>query len=126
MPHPSLPNISSPDAPDVREILLSVFETSLRAQLAAVRKLKGSDASGGEQQAADVRRRGKGRSQVDMAHDILAAARSPLHISTLLDRIQASFGVKIDSESLVSSLSKRVARKDRFKRTAPNTFALLK
>ena len=61
-----------------------------------------------------------------MAHDILAATRSPLHISTLLERIQASFGVKIDSESLVSSLSKRVARKDRFKRTAPNTFGLLK
>jgi hypothetical protein len=126
MPHPSLPNSSSPDAPDVREILLTVFENSLRAQLAAVRKLRGSAAPGDEPQAAGVARRRKGRSQVDMAHDILAAARSPLHISTLLERIQASFGVKIDSESLVSSLSKRVARKDRFKRTAPNTFGLLK
>ena len=126
MPHPSLPHSSPPDAPDVREILLSVFETSLRAQLSAVRKLRGQGAPGAEPQAGGVRRRRKGRSQVDMAHDILAAARSPLHISTLIERIKASFGVNIDSESLVSSLSKRVARKDRFKRTAPNTFALLK
>lgn len=126
MPHTSLPHSSPPDAPDVREILLSVFENSLRAQLAAVRKLRSPGDPGGEPQAGGVRRRRKGRSQVDMAADILAAARSPLHISALLERIQASFGVTIDSESLVSSLSKRVARKDRFKRTAPNTFGLLK
>jgi len=126
MPHPSAPDSPAPDPSGVREILLSIFENSLRAQLAAVRKLRGPGAPGDEPQAAAVRRRRKGRSQVDMARDILAAARSPLHISTLLERIQASFGVKIDSESLVSALSKRVARKDRFQRTAPNTFALRK
>jgi hypothetical protein len=59
-----------------------------------------------------------------MAFDILKKARAPLHISALLDRIQAHFGVTIDRESLVSSLTKKVARGDRFLRPEKNTFAL--
>ena len=42
-------------------------------------------------------------SQVDMAFDILRRARSPLHVSEIIDRIQAHFGVSVDRESLVSS-----------------------
>ena len=63
-------------------------------------------------------------SQVDMAYDILKKARVPLHVSAMLERIQAQFGVTIDRESLVSSLSKKVARGDRFLRPEKNTFAL--
>jgi hypothetical protein len=48
-----------------------------------------------------------------------------MHVSRLIAAIQESFDIAIDSESLVSALSKRVARNDRFTRTAPNTFALL-
>jgi uncharacterized protein YehS (DUF1456 family) len=59
-----------------------------------------------------------------MAYDILRKARAPLHISELLARIQASFGVTVDRESLVSSLTKKVARGDRFLRPAKNTFTL--
>ena len=60
-----------------------------------------------------------------MAYNILKKARSPLHISDLLQRIEATYSVSIDRESLVSSLSKKIARQDRFQRTAKNTFALL-
>jgi hypothetical protein len=60
-----------------------------------------------------------------MAFDILSEAKTPLHASVLLERIEKRFGARIDSESLVSALSKRVARKDRFARTAPNTFTTL-
>jgi hypothetical protein len=63
-------------------------------------------------------------SQVDMAFDILKKARSPLHVSDIIERIHAQFGVAIDRESLVSSLSKKVARGDRFLRPEKNTFAL--
>jgi len=49
-----------------------------------------------------------------MAFDILKKARSPLHVSDFLERIQSHFGVSVDRESLVSSLSKKVARSDRF------------
>jgi DNA-directed RNA polymerase delta subunit len=63
-------------------------------------------------------------SQVDMAYDILKKARAPLHISELLARIQATFHLSVDRESLVSSLTKKVARGDRFLRTGKNTFSL--
>ena len=103
---------------DLKESILSIFEASLEAQLRAVRRLR--------QSAPDATRpaRQKGLSQVDVAYDVLKKARSPLHISDLLVRIQASFGVAVDRESLVSSLTKKVARQDRFLRTEKNTFAL--
>jgi hypothetical protein len=42
----------------------------------------------------------------------------------LLERIRTTFGVQVDRESLVSSLTKKIARGDRFVRTEPNTFGL--
>jgi hypothetical protein len=101
---------------DLRDVFLSIFEASLYAQLRAVRRLRHGET------AATLRSR-KGRSQVDMAYDVLKKARSPLHVSELLARIQAFFGVTVDRESLVSSLSKKVARQDRFLRTGKNTFS---
>ncbi len=103
---------------DLKNVILAAFEASLEAQLRAVRRLRL-----GETQAAQPRRR-PGLSQVDMAFDILKKARSPLHVSTILERIQAQFGVSVDRESLVSSLTKKVTRGDRFLRPEKNTFAL--
>lgn len=103
---------------ETRDLILSVFEASLDAQLRAVRRLRQ-----GRPQAGPSRAR-KGLSQVDMAFDILRKARSPLHVSDILDRIQAQFGVIVDRESLVSSLTKKVARGDRFLRPERNTFSL--
>jgi hypothetical protein len=103
---------------DLRNTVLSAIEESLDAQLRAVRRLRKGQKPEGEV----VRRRGL--SQVDMAHDILRKAHSPLHIKDLLQRIRSSFGIEVDRESLVSSLTKKVARGDRFLRTEPNTFGL--
>lgn len=103
---------------DLKDLILSTFEASLEAQLRAVRRLRQGEPAVPESRAL------KGLSQVDMAFDILKKARSPLHISDLLDRIQAQFGVTVDRESLVSSLSKKVARGDRFLRPDKNTFSL--
>jgi hypothetical protein len=103
---------------DTKDIILGVFEASLDAQLRAVRRLRH-----GEPSAAAPRRR-QGLSQVDMAFDILKKARAPLHVSQILDRIQSHFGVAVDRESLVSSLTKKVARGDRFLRPERNTFSL--
>ena len=102
----------------LKEVLLGVFEASLDAQLRAIRRLRHGEAPG-----ATPRRR-KGRSQVDMAYDVLKKARGPLHVSEILARIQAGVGVTVDRESLVSSLTKKVARSDRFVRTEKNTFGL--
>jgi len=103
---------------ETKDLILSAFEASLEAQLRAVRRLRQ-----GQPDNATPRRR-KGLSQVDMAFDILKKARSPLHVSLILDRIQTQFGVRVDRESLVSSLTKKVAHSDRFLRPEKNTFAL--
>ena len=103
---------------DLKDSILSVFEASLEAQLRAVRRLRGSS------DAPVPKPRRAGLSQVDMAYDILKKARSPLHVSEILARIHAAFHVPVDRESLVSSLTKKVARGDRFLRTGKNTFGL--
>lgn len=103
---------------DLKDVILSTFEASLDAQLRAVRRLRRGAPAGA------TPRRQKGRSQVDMAYDVLKKARGPLHVSEILTRVQTSFGVAVDRESLVSSLSKKVGRGDRFVRTAKNTFGL--
>lgn len=103
---------------DIKDIILSAFEASLEAQVRAIRRLRQ-----GQTEQTQPRPK-KGRSQVDMAHDILKKARTPLHVSEMIDRIQAQFGVAVDRESLVSSLSKKVARQDRFLRPEKNTFSL--
>jgi len=102
---------------ETKDLILSIFEASLEAQLRAVRRLRQGQPTG------EPRRR-KGLSQVEMAFDILKKARSPLHVSDILTRIQSQFGVSIDRESLVSSLTKKVARGDRFLRPEKNTFSL--
>jgi hypothetical protein len=103
---------------DIRDVVLSAFEASLEAQLRAIRRLR-------QDQTEEAQPRpSKGRSQVDMAYDILKRVRTPLHVSEIIDRIQTQFGVAVDRESLVSSLSKKVARQDRFLRPEKNTFSL--
>ena len=61
-----------------------------------------------------------------MAYDVLRKADEPLHITDLLERIHSAFGVRIDRDSLVSSLAKKISRGDRFVRTERNTFGLRK
>jgi len=101
---------------EIRDIILETIVTSLEAQLRAMRRLR---ESAGEQEPKP-----KGMSQIDMAEDILARAKEPLHISRIIDEIERIHGVRLDRESLVSALSKRVVREDRFMRTDKNTFAL--
>jgi len=103
---------------ELKDLFLGTFEASLEAQLRAVRRLRQ-----GEAEPKRTRLK-KGLSQVDMAYDVLKKARAPLHASQLLARIEAAFGQRVDRESLVSSLTKKVARGDRFLRTDKNTFAL--
>jgi hypothetical protein len=103
---------------DLKDSILSIFEASLDAQLRAVRGLRRGPP------APPARPRRASLSQVDMAHDILKKARAPLHVAEILARIHSTFHLTVDRESLVSSLSKKVARGDRFLRTAKNTFGL--
>jgi hypothetical protein len=105
---------------DVKDILLSIIEASLDAQLRAVRRLRKGE-------TPDAKPSRKSRlSQVDMAYDVLRKANEPLHVSDLLERIHSVFGIRVDRDSLVSSLAKKIARGDRFVRIERNTFGLRK
>lgn len=102
---------------DLRDALLGAFEECLEAQLRAVRRLRKSKGIPAPPRAK------RSMSQVDMAYDVLIRARKPLHVSEILDRLHKSFGVTVDRESLVSSLTKKVMRGDRFIREGKNTFS---
>lgn len=117
----------------IPDALLGLTEVLLDAQLKAVRRLRqsstGSPASLRSTASAgtNTRRRGaprSGNSQLDAVYNLLKAAGKPLHISEIIAQATAA-GLPLDRDSVVSALSKRIAHLDRFRRTAPNTFALL-
>ena len=115
----------SMDPDPIRETILETVEACLDAQLRAVRKLRSTSSTDSSPDAPPSGAKNtKGRSQLNMAFDILKEAGQPLHISELLGRIHTRFGERIDRESLVSALTKRVLRADRFVRTQKNTFGL--
>jgi len=105
-----------------RDDLLEILEAVSRAQLRAIRRLR---------LAPPVKSKAGGRAEagrmsgMDMVTDILQREGGPLHITDILAAVEKRFGVELDRESVVSAMSKRVARQDRFMRTAPNTFALI-
>jgi CMP-N-acetylneuraminic acid synthetase len=106
---------------EIRKIILETVESVLDAQLRAVRRLRR-----GEQPAqTDTQKtHHRSRSQMNMVEDLLVEAGQPLHISTIIEQAKSRFNQALDRESLVSALTKRVKRKDRFVRTGPNTFGL--
>lgn len=109
-----------PDSP--RDDLLDILEAVSRAQLRALRRLR---------LAPKTKLKGRGTAEgrrisgMSMVEDILRHEGHPLHITDILAAVHKRFGVELDRESVVSAISKRVARQDRFMRTAPNTFALI-
>jgi hypothetical protein len=106
---------------DLRNDLLDILEALSESQLRTIRKLRQSPA----RKVATGENETKRMSHIDIVFNILQAARRPLHIAEILELASMRFNVDLDRESVVSALAKRVARKDRFVRTAPNTFALL-
>ena len=104
---------------EVRRVILETIESALDAQLRAVRKLRRGEPEQSKEKAPRSR-----RSQMSMVEDILVEAGQPLHISAIIERAKSRFGQSLDRESLVSALTKRLKRKDRFVRSGPNTFGL--
>jgi len=67
----------------------------------------------------------RSRSQMSIAYDILLAAKRPLHVAEIIDLAKKNFHVKLDRESLVSAMTKKVKSGRMFQRVAPNTFTIL-
>ena len=104
------------DKNDIEASVLHAFEISLEAQLKAVKRLRA-----GPVEDKPTRQR---MSQVDMVYDILQRADQPLHVSEIIDRVEKVHGRRLERESIVSSLVKKVRRGDRFVRTDRNVFGL--
>jgi hypothetical protein len=101
---------------EIEKAVLNAFEIALDAQLKAIRRLKSP--------GPEKKREQKSMSQVDMVYDVLRRAGKALHISEILDRVEKNFGRRLDRESVVSSLVKKMKRQDRFARTDKNVFTL--
>ena len=102
----------------VREAVLEAFETALDAQLRALRRLRKG------QQRPPSQPEPLGRSQVELVEDILRKKGVELHITDILAEVARVHKIQLDRESVVSALTKKVQRGERFVRTGPNIFAL--
>lgn len=102
---------------EIEAALLHTIEVSLEAQLKAVKRLRSGE-------AAEKSSR-KGTSQVDIVYDVLKRAGRPLHVNEIIDRVEKLHGRRLDRESIVSMLVKKIARGERFVRTGnKNEFGL--
>ena len=102
------------------EDLVNLYESLLRSQLNTLKQFR-KDAGYIEQEKPVERR----MSHMDMVYNILKRTEQTMHVNDIIIAIEKNFGIKVDRDSLVSALAKRVARQDRFIKTAPNTFALI-
>lgn len=110
--------MSNQDSDFLKDIIFEAIEASLEAQLRAIRRLRRPER---ERSKED-----KGMSKIDMAYDILKKASEPLHINEILKRIETVHQTHVERESLVSAITKKVKREDRFVRTDKNTFGIKK
>jgi chromosome segregation and condensation protein ScpB len=106
-------------SPLQREDLLEILETTAHAQLRALRLLR---------RPAPERAQALPPPQSSMAlvQAILLQAGQPLHIQEIIARARKQYGRQLRRESLVSALTKKVLDQNTFRRTAPNTFDLLR
>ena len=100
--------------------LLEVLDNMLSAALREVRRAR---ALGPLPAAAKKRGRSKSTSHTEASLDVLIQAARPMHVSALVEAL-ARRGVQTSRDSLVSALTKRLAPKGPFLRTAANTFGL--
>ena len=112
-------NVDEKDKREIHAAVLGAVAVGLEAQLRAVRRMLGA-----EGEAAGKKPRRARTSNVDIVEDILRKAGTPLHISEILARARKTFGLTLDRESVVSALTKKVRKGDRFDRPDKNVFAL--
>jgi len=101
---------------NLRDSFIEIQITMLNAQTKALKKLKdGKD-------APETKKTGK--SQVEYVYDILKDSGRALHVTDIIKIAEKKYRIRLDRESVVSALTKKVLKGDRFIRTDKNTFAL--
>jgi DNA-directed RNA polymerase delta subunit len=63
-------------------------------------------------------------SNIQMVEDVLNSAGHPLHISEIIRLAEERYQIKLQRDSIVSAVLKKINADQTFIRTAPNTFAL--
>jgi hypothetical protein len=63
-------------------------------------------------------------SNIDIVENILSGAGRPLHVSEIIRKAQEDHQVRLNRDSIVSAILKKINAAQTFIRTAPNTFAL--
>jgi hypothetical protein len=96
-------------------------EELLKAQLRVIRGYVRAEEDGGKERKVSPSQR---KSQMSIITDILSAVGTPLHVSEIIRRAEQQYGTKLDRESIVSALTKKVKKGVRFVRTGPNIFGL--
>lgn len=105
----------------IEETILKTLEASLKAQLKAVSGLRNAD---GKEEGKEVGRPPhKGTSQTDLALEVLCAAGQPLHVNEIVEAVRRRHGRELVRDSLVSAITKKIARDEEFIKTDRNTFA---
>ena len=64
-------------------------------------------------------------SKIETVENVLRIAGRPLHISEIISIAQRDYKTSLERDSVVSILIKKINAGKKFKRTAPNTFALM-
>ena len=77
-----------------------------------------------QQQSPHYKKKAKRTSKLDIVEDILASSDQPLHISKIIRIAEDHYHVKMERDSIVSALIKKIKAGSRFVRVAPNTFDL--
>jgi len=96
-------------------------EKLLKVQLSVIREYIRSVKTDGKEGGSPQSER---TSQMSIVADILSIAGTPLHVLEIIRIAEEQYGVKLDRESMVSALTKKVKKGTTFVRTAPNTFGL--
>jgi len=105
----------------IEDTILRTLEASLKAQLKAVKGLRGS--TGKEAGKGSGRPRKIGTSQTDLALEVLRGEGHPMHVDDIVEAVRRRHGRELVRDSLVSAITKKIARGEEFIKTAGNTFA---
>lgn len=104
-----------------KDDLITVMESTLKAQLRELRHLRGGDRRG----TRDGREGSVKKSNMSIIKDILTQAGEPLHINEIITRARQKYAVKLKRESIVSAMTKKILDGRDFRRAGRNVFALI-
>jgi hypothetical protein len=101
----------------IRDTIIEALIVAQEAQVRALHQLRKKPKEG-------TPRKRVGLSQLDLVEDVLIQNGKVLHINEIINKVEKNHGLHLDRESVVSALTKKVARGERFVRTGKNTFGL--